>query len=129
MKNPWKTGLAALTVATAVAAGGFSIATAADSETDKPAGELPPCAVHLFDGKNYKDDNIIVTGPGEFSDLSKLPNSKKDWNDEADSFKAGANAVVTFYTKTNFEGESVTYEKGAQKPKIDEPSSMKITCK
>lgn len=89
---------------------------------------IADCTVQLFDGDNYKDDHITIKGPGEFPDLSKLPGSNKNWNDEADSFKAGKNVTVTMWTKTNFEGESVTYKKGAHEPSIDEPSSMKIEC-
>lgn len=86
------------------------------------------CYVHLFDGDNYKDDNIVVKGPGDFPTLADLPGADKDWNDEADSFKAGKNTTVTMWTKTNFEGDSIVYRKGAHEPSIDEPSSMKIRC-
>jgi len=93
---------------------------------NKPS--VPACAVQLFDGDNFTDDSILVNGPGEFADLSKLPGAKKNWNDEADSFKAGANTKVIFYTRKNFEGKSKTYEKGARDADMDEPSSMKIIC-
>lgn len=90
--------------------------------------EVSDCTVQLFDGDHYKDDQIIIKGPGEFADLSKLPGANKDWNDEADSFKAGKNVTVTMWTKTNFQGDSITYQKGAHEPSVDEPSSLKITC-
>lgn len=96
------------------------------SDPQDPKGS---CYVQLFDGDNYTDDTIVIDGPGEFSDLANLPGANKDWNDEADSFKSGANTTVTFWTRTGFEGGSITYEGGAQEPSVDEPSSMKITCK
>lgn len=86
------------------------------------------CYVHLFDGDNYSDDNIVVEGPGDFPSLADLPGTDKNWNDEADSFKAGKNTTVTMWTRTNFEGDSIVYSKGAHEPSIDEPSSMKIRC-
>lgn len=96
-----------------------------DNGNDDPENS---CYVILFDGDNYTDDTILVKGSGEFSNLNNLPNSDKDWDDEADSFKAGKNTTVTFYSEPDFKGESVTYEKGAQKPSVDEPRSMKIVC-
>jgi hypothetical protein len=102
----------------------FQRANAAGS-SDSPGA----CEVQLFDGSHFEDGHVTVKGPGKFSSLKKLPNSSKDWNDEADSFKAGKNAVVTFWTKTNFKGQSKTYKAGAQEASIDhEPSSMKIRC-
>lgn len=89
---------------------------------------IPDCAVQLFDGDNYKDDTIVIDGPGEFPNLENLPGADKNWNDEGDSFKAGKNATVTFWTKTNFQGDSITFKKGEQRPSVDEPSSMKIKC-
>lgn len=86
------------------------------------------CYVQLFDGKNYKDDNIIVKGPGEYPDLKNLPGSDKDWDDEADSFQSAPNTTITFYSKPNFAGKSVTYRGGAKKPAMEEPRSMKISC-
>ncbi len=86
------------------------------------------CFVELFDGDNYTDDQIKIEGPAEYTDLKNLPGSKKDWTDEADSFKSGKNTTVTFYTKTGFQGDSITYKGGENKPSMDEPSSMKIKC-
>lgn len=86
------------------------------------------CYVHLFDGDNYKDDTIVVKGPGDFPTLEDLPGADKNWNNEADSFKSGKNTTVIMWEKTNFEGDSIVYQKGAHEPSIVEPSSMKIRC-
>lgn len=100
------------------------------SRNDDSRGDTDnSCYVQLFDGDNFTDDNIIVKGPGEFSALNKLPGVNKNWDDEADSFKSGKNTTVTFYTESDFKGDSVTYKDGAQEASIDEPGSMKITCK
>lgn len=99
-----------------------------DDDTKPPVEPESDCYVQLFDGDNFKDDNITIDGPGEFSTLENLSGANKDWNDEADSFKAGKNTTITFWTKTNFEGDSITFEKGAEVPSVDEPSSMKIKC-
>lgn len=101
------------------------------AKNDDPGNPEDPkgdCYVHLFDGDNFTDDNIVVKGPGEFSDLKNLPGAKKDWDDEADSFKSGKNTTVTFYSEPGFQGESVTYKNGDQKSSMDEPRSMKIVC-
>ena len=101
------------------------------SGCSKDNEEIPAsqCYVHLFDGENYKGDNIVVEGPGEFASLKQLPGTAKDWNDEADSFKSGNNTTVIFWTRTDFQGDSVIYEDGAKRASIDEPRSMKIICK
>jgi|LSQX01.3.fsa_nt_gb hypothetical protein len=93
-------------------------------------GKIPEdkCYVHLFDGENYKGDNIIIDGPGEFANLKSLPGTRKDWDDEADSFKSGENTTVIFWTRTDFRGDSIVYKNGAKKASIDEPRSMKIIC-
>lgn len=98
------------------------------NNNNTPPDEVNGCYVQLFDGDNYKDDNIIIKGPGDFGDLSKLPGTDKDWTDEADSFKSGENTTVTFYSEPNFGGTATTYDKGAQKPSVDEPQSIKIAC-
>ncbi len=120
--NPLKPAL--LLAFSALALAGYVTVNAQTSGGDKGA-----CYVHLFDGKNYKDDNIVVKGPGEYADLKSLPGSDKDWDDEADSFESGPNTTVTFYSKPYFGGKAVTYRGGAKKPHIDEPRSMKISCK
>lgn len=90
-----------------------------------PEGE---CYVHLFDGDNFKDDDIKIEGEGEYPDLSNLPGADgKDWTDEADSFKVGANTTLTVWTHTNFAGDSTVYEAG-EYPSVDEPYSIKIKC-
>lgn len=100
-----------------------------DNNDPDPTDPQGTCTVQLFDGDNYSDDRIIVEGPGDFPTLKNLPGSTKDWNNEADSFKAGSNAIVTLWTQTEFRGDSIVYEAGAQKPSVDEPSSMKIRCR
>lgn len=87
-----------------------------------------PCFVQLFDGNNYTDDNIIIKGPGEYPNLRNLPGADKDWDDEADSFKSGKNTTVTFWPEPDFKGDPVTYGEGAERPSIDEPRSMRISC-
>ena len=106
----------------------FILFSCATSIAQTPSSDKGSCYVHLFDGKNYKDDNIVVKGPGEYADLRNLPGSNKDWDDEADSFQLGANTTVTFYSEPNFGGKAVTYKGGAKKPAMEEPRSMKISC-
>jgi hypothetical protein len=100
------------------------------NNNDNPTNNKPDsdCYVQLFDGDHYTDDSITIKGPGAFSTLNKLPNATQDWNDEADSFKSGKDATVTFWTKTDFKGDSTTYQQGAEKPSVEEPSSIKIKC-
>lgn len=100
-----------------------------DDDKKDPTDPRGSCSVQLFDGDNFTDDNITVKGPGEFPSLENLPGSSKNWNDEADSFKASSQAIITLWTETEFRGDSITYEAGAEKPSVDEPSSMKIRCK
>lgn len=95
------------------------------SEGVEPEGS---CYIILYDGDNFKDDKITINGPDEYPSLKNLPGSSKDWNDEADSFKAGKTATVTFWTETDFKGDSITFDPGTENPSIDEPSSMKIRC-
>lgn len=107
-------------------------AMACTSDANSPSRttlDLGDCSVQLFDGDNFKDDNIIVQGPGEFADLSKLPGATKNWDDEADSFKVAEGTVLTVWTKKNFEGDSVIYNGPMDVPSADEPRSMKISCK
>jgi hypothetical protein len=98
---------------------------------DNPSNNKKPrsnCYVQLFDGDHFTDGSIIIKGPGEFSSLENLPGSNKNWNNEADSFKSGKNTTVTFWTETDFTGDSTTYKQGAKIPLVEEPSSMKIKC-
>lgn len=87
------------------------------------------CEIILFDGDRFKDDSIVLKGSGEFADLSNLPDADKDWDDEADSFKAGENAIATFYSKPDFKGDSVVFDAGAKESSVEEPRSIKIRCK
>lgn len=121
--------LKAILIAAIFGFSGFGLQSCSnDDNGNDPVGNDEECYVHLFDGDNYTDDNIVVKGPGDFPTLADLPGADKDWNDEADSFKAGENTTVTMWTKTNFQGDSIVYRKGAHEPSIDEPSSMKIRC-
>lgn len=113
----------------------FSVALLASCSSDDDNGGINPppdngasCYVQLFDGNNFKDDSIMVEGPGEYADLSDLPNADgTDWTDEADSFKVGDSTTLTVWTETNFQGDSTVYEAG-EYPSVDEPYSMKIVC-
>lgn len=96
-----------------------------------PGANLKPCSVRLYDGNNFSatEDSITVKGPGQFSSLANLPNSNHSWNSSADSYKSGTKAAVSFWQKTNFEGDSVSFNAGSQKDSLSiEPSSMKINC-
>src|SRR5690625_5105724 len=88
------------------------VAGCKDKDNDTPNPDEPDvaCELTLFDGDNFSDDHITLKGPGEFPDLNNLADADKDWDDEADSFKAGENAVVTFFTEPNFEGDSTVYD-------------------
>ena len=90
-----------------------------------------PCSVHLWDGKNFTDRDIVINGAGRYSNLRNLPGANnKDWGDEADSLKVGSAATVKAYKEENFKGTSVTYNPGTQQSKVsEEPSSLDITCK
>lgn len=90
-----------------------------------------PCSVHLWDGKNFTDSDIVINGAGRYSNLRNLPGANnKDWSDEADSLKVGSAATVKAYKEENFKGSSVTYNPGTQHPKVsEEPSSLEIVCK
>lgn len=96
-----------------------------DKDDEIPANE---CFVQLFDGDDYTDDHFTIREPGDYPDLSNLPGTDKNWDDEADSFKSGSKTTVTFWTEKNFGGDSITYQNGAEMPSIDEPRSMKISC-
>lgn len=96
-------------------------------DDDKEASE--GCYIHLYDGDNFKDDNLKVEGPAEYADLDDLPGADgKNWTDEADSFKIGKDATVTVWYEKDFEGGSKEYTAG-EYPSADEPYSLKITCK
>lgn len=90
-----------------------------------------PCSVHLWDGKNFTDSDIVINGAGRYSNLRTLPGANnKDWGDEADSLKVGSAATVKTYKEKNFKGSSVTYNPSTQHPKVsEEPSSLEIVCK
>lgn len=86
------------------------------------------CYVQLYDGDNFKDDNIVVDQPGEYKNLKNLPGANgKDWTDEADSLRVGKGTKLTAWHEENFKGESKTYDPGDYKS-VDEPSSMTIEC-
>jgi hypothetical protein len=103
---------------------------ASSAATGSADGDTPACSVHLWDDSHFKDDDIVIKGPGKFADLGHLPNANgKDWNDEADSLKVGSSATVKAWTKKNFQGTANTYQPGTEKADLDdEPSSLKITC-
>lgn len=125
MRNAKKTMLAMLVIFSTL----MLLSCSKENDKDDNGNNKSDCFVQLFDGDNYTDDNIIVKGPGEYSDLKNLPGANKNWTNEADSFKSGKNTTVTFYSEINFQGESVTFKNGEEKSSMNEPSSMKITCK
>ena len=90
-----------------------------------------PCSVHLWDGKNFTDSDIVINGAGRYSNLRNLPGANnQDWGDEADSLKVGSAATVKAYKEENFKGTFVTYNPGMQQSKVsEEPSSLEIACK
>ncbi|HLR37825.1 MAG TPA: hypothetical protein VK084_07260 [Chitinophagaceae bacterium] len=101
-----------------------------DNDNNPKPPKISDCEVLLFDGDNFSDNYIVLEGSGQYPDLSNLPNSKTDWTDEADSFKAGERAVVTFYSKPNFQGDSTVFDMGAQKGSLNHsPQSIKIQCR
>lgn len=100
-----------------------------DNDNNPKPPKISDCEVLLFDGDNFSDNYIVLDGSGQYPDLSNLPNSKTDWTDEADSFKAGERAEVTFYSQPGFKGDSTVFEMGAQKGSlIHSPQSIKIKC-
>lgn len=104
------------------------------NNNDKNTNENPEnpqgnCSVHLFDGDNFKDDNFVLKGPGEFSSLKNLPGADKDWSDEADALKVGSSAKVTVWNEENFQGESKVFNGGDEVAKLQiEIRSIKINC-
>lgn len=90
-----------------------------------------PCSVHLWEGKNFTNSDIVINGAGRYSNLRTLPGANNtDWGDEADSLKVGSAATVKAYKEENFKGSSVTYNPGTQHPEVsEEPSSLEIVCK
>lgn len=96
----------------------------------RAAGGDPACSVHLWDGKNYTDSDIVVGGPGRFANLKDLPGANgKDWSDEADSLKVGARATVKAWKHKDFKGAARTYAAGSEHPRLDdEPESLQISC-
>ncbi|HLQ98898.1 MAG TPA: hypothetical protein VK102_00865 [Sphingobacterium sp.] len=105
----------------------FAACSESNDEVDPPDSN-EGCHITLYDGNDFTDDSVVLEGPEEFADLTDLSGTDKDWDDEADSFKAGKNAVAIFWTKPNFEGDSTRYDAGAAEPSVDEPRSIKILC-
>ncbi len=104
------------------------LTTSCNKDRNKNPGPAGACEVRLFDGDHFTDSHITIKGPGEFPDMSKLPGANKNWDEEADSFKSGKDAEVTFWSEPGFKGDSFSYEAGAQKASMKEPRSMKIRC-
>ncbi len=87
------------------------------------------CYVWLYDGDNFTDDNVQISGPGEFANLKTVPNTDKDWDDEADAMKVGPATTVTIWEDQNFQGRSATFNAGQELPDLEfEPRSIKIKC-
>lgn len=92
-----------------------------------PTGE---CFVHLYDGDNFDetDANYRLEQPGRYGDLSRLPGVDKNWDDEADSMRVGANAHVTAWSEPGFGGEAKEYPPGDYPDVEPEPRSLELTC-
>lgn len=103
-----------------------------DSEADAGGGtHSDGCSVHLFDDDNFdeSDDHFVLRETGRYETLANLPGAARDWTDEADSIRLGADATVTIWADTDFHGQSVTLEPGSEHPDLDsEPSSLEMTC-
>ncbi len=104
---------------------------APDTNSGDMSNDAEGCSVHLFDDDHFdeSDDNFVLTEAGKYEDLSNLPGANKDWTDEADSIRVGADATVTIWADPNFQGQSVTLDPGSEHPSLDsEPSSLEMTC-
>lgn len=105
--------------------------SSAPDASDKGTGPGNGCSVHLFDDDNFDetDDNFILSEAGKYENLSNLPGASKDWTDEADSIRVGADATVTVWSDPLFQGQSTTFEPGSEHPDLDsEPSSLEMSC-
>lgn len=103
----------------------------AEDPGDNATSSGEECSVHLFDGDNFdeSDDNFVLSAAGKYANLSNLPGATKDWTDEADSIRVGAEATVTIWPDTDFQGQSIRLEPGSEHPDLDsEPSSLEMTC-
>lgn len=95
----------------------------------KKAGSVPDCGIQLFDGENYKDDYVTLDGSGSYSNLTDLPNTGENWDNEADALKTGTSATLTIWTQKNFQGDSVVFQPGNEEPSLNVGMrSLKITC-
>lgn len=119
---------AAIGIAALVGCGGSSGSDDGGVD-DGGGGAAESCSVRLYDGDNFTDDSILISGAGRYGDLSKLPGASKDWTREADSFKLGSGASMTAWPEANFAGAPKQYEVGTQEPSADpEPGSLELTC-
>lgn len=109
---------------------GFVTITACkkDEVEDTTGTTHDDCTITLYDGDNFEDDKVTLDGPAEYPDLSDLPGTDKNWDDEADSFKASENAIAIFWSQPNFQGDSTVFKAGAEEMSVDEPRSLKIRC-
>lgn len=87
------------------------------------------CILILYDGDNYKDDYIEISGPVELADLSALGSNEENRDDEADSFKLSASAKVEFWSKPWFSWDKAHFDYGEENPDFDDIRSLKISCR
>lgn len=109
-------------------AGIISIAgiSGCESKVTEPSSS---CYVRLYDGDNFTDEQIVVNGPGSFSDLKNLPGANENWSGDADALKTGPKSTVTVWPEEGFKGTSATFDAGAEIPKLQiDIKSMKIVC-
>ncbi|QJD96641.1 hypothetical protein HH214_12500 [Mucilaginibacter robiniae] len=88
------------------------------------------CWVTFYESQDYKDQQITLNGPCEYSKLNNLPNSNnEDWGDQFDSLRTGPSAWVRIYNDENYKDDSYTFGPGSnirQLPKGDDVDSLKI---
>lgn len=66
--------------------------------------------VIFYEHTNWGGNSMSFDYDKDIPDLTKwrFPNSSTNWNDKISSIKVGANAKVTLYQHTNFQGASIT---------------------
>ncbi|WP_156338822.1 hypothetical protein [Chondromyces crocatus] len=98
--------------------------------------ECRSCWVQIWEDKNFKDDTVLLCGPGRWSHLRALPGEHEDWHDEIESLMVGSDATVIVWGDENFQGPSAEYHAGAKRadlhgrPDLDEDiESIEIRCR
>jgi hypothetical protein len=94
------------------------------------------CWVQIWEDENFQDDNDVITGPGKWNNMRKLPGANKsDWGDEIDSIRMGSKATGKFWEDEEFKDNSITINPGEERTNLrgspdmgDTIDSMEITC-